>query len=145
LLSLHPYAELFTKPVGRYETARVFLLGEGAARAEKSIPYYNLRLILSPAILSLAVLAYAAFAAARPLLDRIATWGLRMGRRSLDVYILHLAILAIFVTVGGKRPLKLAWQGDAVFLGVLAVCYGWVSGRDVLAARKRARLPVAKE
>lgn len=139
LLSLHPFAELFTKPVGRYETARVFILGEGAARTEKSIPYYNLSLILAPAILSLAVLAYAAFAAARPALDRVASWGLRLGRRSLDVYILHLIVLAIFVTMGGKRPLKAAWQGDAVILGVLALCYAWVLGRDIVAARRSAR------
>lgn len=139
LLSRHPFHELLTKPVGRYETARVFLIGPGEAKVEKSIPYYNLRVILSPAILSLAVLAYALLAALRPLLRRPSAWLFRLGRRSLDAYILHLALLAIFVTMGGRRPLKEAWQGDAVFLGVLAVCYLWVWGRDIFASRRSVR------
>lgn len=138
LLWHHPFREIFTKPLGRYETARTFLIGPPDARIEKSIPYYNLRPILTPAILSLAVLLYALLGAIRPTLDRSAAWLLRLGRRSLDVYILHLAILAILVVAGGKRPLKEAWQGDAVFLGVVGVCYLWVWGRD----RWRARTPM---
>jgi peptidoglycan/LPS O-acetylase OafA/YrhL len=144
LLSRHSFGEIFSKPLGRYETVRTFLMegaagsagAESPARMSKTIPYYNLRLILFPAILSLAVMLYAVLALVRPLLDRAARWLLRIGRRSLDVYILHLAILAIFVVAGGKRPLKETWQGDAVFLGVLAICYLWAWGRDAWSARR---------
>ncbi len=137
LVSRYGFVGIFTKPLGRYETARVFLAGPEGAKVEKSIPYYNLRAILSPVIASLAVLLYAALAVLRPALDRTAAWLFRLGRRSLDVYILHLALLAILVTMGGKRPLKQAWQGDAVFLGVLALCYAWAWGRDAWARRAR--------
>lgn len=143
LLRQHPFQELFTKPVGRYETARVFLVGAGESLREKSIPYYNLRLILAPAILSLAVLAYAFFSLARPLLDKVATPAFRMGRRSLDVYILHLACLSAFVVAGGKRPLRETWQGDAVVIGVMVLCYLWVWGRDWRQARPRKAAAVA--
>lgn len=143
LLSRHPFHELFTKPVGRFETARVFLIGPEEAKVEKTIPYYNLRINLAAAVLSLAVLAYALLAALRPLLRKPAAWLFRLGRRSLDAYILHLALLAIFVTTGGKRPLKEAWQGDAVFLGVLLTCYLWVWGRDAFASRRAARAAAA--
>lgn len=137
LVSRYGFVGIFTKPIGRYETARVFLSGPEGARVEKSIPYYNLRAILSPVILASTVLLYALLAASRPLLDRASGPLLRLGRRSLDVYVLHLAVLAALVAAGGKRPLKEAWQGDAVYLGVLALCYAWVWGRDVLAARSR--------
>lgn len=138
LLSRHSFRELFTKPLGRYETARVFQVGPPEAGTVKSIPYYNLRLILAPAILSLAVLLYAFLAAARPVLDRCSAWLLRLGRRSLDVYILHLVILAAFVVAAGKRPLKETWQGDAVYLGVVSACYLWAWGRDAFRSRRRA-------
>lgn len=134
----HPFPELFSKPVGRYETAREFLVGPPGARRQKTIAYYNLRPVLVPAILSLAVLLHAAFAAMRGPLARNARWLLRLGRHSLDVYILHLAILAVFVVAGGKRPLKETWQGDAMFLGVLLACYLWAWGRDAWRARRRA-------
>lgn len=137
MLSRHSFQEIFTKPVGRYETARVFLTGAADARVEKSIPYYNLRPILAPVILSLAVLVYALLAWARPLLDRSSAWLLRLGRRSLDVYILHLAILAGFVLAGGRRPLKETWQGDAVFLGVVSACWLWAWGRDAFRAHRK--------
>lgn len=137
LLARHPFGELFSKPVGRYETARTFL-EEGTAEVRRTVPYYNLRIILFPAILSLAVLLYAALSLARRPLDRAARPLLRLGRRSLDVYILHLALLAVFVVAGGKRPLKETWQGDAVFLGVVAACYLWAWLRDAWTARRAA-------
>lgn len=184
LLSRHSFVAIFTKPLGRYETARVFTKHQAApagedtgsagertgpagekeatgvpgappavaAKVEKTIPYYNLRLLLFPAILSLTVLIYALLAAMRPIFRRggsypasgPAAWLFRLGRRSLDVYILHLALLAILVTVGGKRPLKETWQGDAVYLGVIALCYLWVWGRDIQAARRRPASPAGR-
>jgi uncharacterized membrane protein len=135
------FAALFLAPLGRYETVRVLEWTDHGRTWRKEIPYYNLRPILVPVIASMTVLLYAAFASARPVLERGQRLWLAMGRRSLDVYILHLAILAAFVVAGGKRPLQKAWQGDAVILGTIAICWLWALGRDAFAARRAARRP----
>lgn len=138
ILSRHGFSEVFSKPMGRYETIRTLgpAWGPGSARAE--IPYYNLRPILVPMIASLIVFLYAGLALLRPWLDKSGRWLLAMGRRSLDVYILHLSLLAVLVVTGGKRPITASWHGDAMILIVIAVCWVWVLGRDRWAARRRA-------
>jgi peptidoglycan/LPS O-acetylase OafA/YrhL len=108
--------------------------------SRREIPYYNLRPILVAMIGCLTVLLYAALSLARPWLERGQRFLLAMGRRSLGVYILHLSVLAAFVVNGGKRPLQKAWMGDAVILGVIALCWAYALGRDAFAARK-ARMP----
>lgn len=130
ILRRHGFAEVFSKPLGRFETLRTVVTMKGEARIEKDIPYYNLRPILVPMIAGLTVLLYALLALARPALDRCSRHLLSLGRRSLDVYILHLSLLAILVVAGGKRPLKDSWQGDAVVLGVIAICWMWVTARE---------------
>ena len=130
ILRRHGFAEVFSKPIGRYESLRTIVTMKGEARIEKDIPYYNLKPILVPMIAGLIVLLYAVLALARPALDRCSRHLLSMGRRSLDVYILHLSLLAILVVAGGKRPLKASWQGDAALLGVIAICWLWVTARD---------------
>ncbi len=130
ILHRHAFADVFSKPLGRYETVRIVVSEYRSRRVERSIPYYNLRPILVPMIASLTVLVYAALAVIRPVLDRFARRLLPMGRRSLDVYILHLSLLAILVESGGKRPLTQAWMGDAVILAEIAICYAWVTARD---------------
>jgi uncharacterized membrane protein len=137
LTARYGFAAIFSEPLGRSETARVLEWMDHGRLLRKEIPYYNLRPILIPMIVSMAVLIYAAFASARPLLERGQGILLAMGRRSLDVYILHLAILAIFVVEGGKRPLQKTWQGDAVVLGAIGICWLWALGRDAWAARRR--------
>jgi len=140
-LSLHyGFAAVFSAPLGRYETVRLLEWMDHGRMLRMEIPYYNLRPVLVPMIASMAVLLYASLSLARPALERGQRFFLAMGRRSLDVYILHLAILAVFVVTGGKRPLHKTWQGDAVVLGTIAVCWLWVLGRDAFAARKRTAL-----
>ncbi len=136
ILHRHGFAAVFSKPLGRYETIRTLSISHGGVRTRVDVPYYNLRPILVPVIASLVVLIYAALAVARSGLDKAQRWLLPMGRRSLDVYILHLTVLAGFVVVGGKRPLKLTWQGDAVMLGLIPICWGWVLMRDRIAAKR---------
>ena len=136
ILRRHPFAEVFSKPLGRYETARIISIRNGNAQVDRSIPYYNLRPILVPMIASMIVLAYALLALMRPVLDKAAKFLLPMGRHSLDAYILHLSLLALLVVKFGQRPLGKAWQGDAVILAVIAICYAWTAGRERL-IRKR--------
>ncbi len=130
ILHRHGFAEVFSKPLGRYETARTIAVLNGKARVERSIPYYNLRPVLVPMIASLIVLAYALLGLLRPWLDKGARYLLPMGRRSLDVYILHLSLLAVLVLRGGMRPLEKAWQGDAAILVLIAACYAWTVARE---------------
>ena len=144
LLYFHSFHDLFSKPLGRYETVRTMASGPPEARIEKAIPYYNLRPILVPAIVALIVLIYAALAALRPVLAPAARLLFPMGRHSLDVYILHLALLAVLVLRGGKRPLTSAWQGDVTLASVILACYVWASGREWLKSRPRAIHPSGK-
>jgi hypothetical protein len=130
LVHRHGFSNLFSKPLGRYETLRTLVTHSAGRMVERNIPYYNLRPVLVPMIASLTILLYGLLALLRPALDRSARWALPLGRRSLDVYVLHLALLAILVETGGRRPLKQAWQGDVVILGVTALCYAWVTARD---------------
>lgn len=130
ILSRHTFTDVFSKPLGRYETARTVVTGTGPARIEKSIPYYNLRPILVPVIASLITLLYAILAAFSPLLKRFGYFVFPMGRHSLDVYILHLALLAILVLKGGMRPLPTAHWGNLALLTVIGISYAWALGRD---------------
>lgn len=139
LVTRYGFAAIFSAPLGRYETARVLEWMDHGRMLRKEIPYYNLRPILVPMIASLTVLIYTVFSLIRPALERGQRIFLAMGRRSLDVYILHLAILAVFVEAGhGRRPLQKTWQGDAVVVGAIAASWLWVLGRDAFAARKRS-------
>jgi uncharacterized membrane protein len=138
LVAHYGFSAIFSTPLGRYETARILEWMEHGRMQRKEIPYYNLRPILVPMIASMTVLIYTVFSLLRPALERGQRIFLAMGRRSLDVYILHLAILAVFVEAGnGRRPLQKTWQGDAVVLGAIAASWLWVLGRDAYAARKR--------
>lgn len=130
VLQRHSFREVFSKPVGRYETVRVVASGPEEAKVERRIPYYNLRPILVPVIASLVILLYAALALLRKPLEQGASLLFPMGRRSLDAYILHLFLLAMLVLRGGKRPLTETWQGDAAILVVLAICYAWTTARE---------------
>jgi uncharacterized membrane protein len=143
VLGRHAFADIFSKPLGRYETLRTMVSGTAEARVEKSIPYYNLRPILVPVIAAMVVLLYAALAALRPMWNRTARILFAPGRRSLDVYILHLSLLAILVVSGGLRPLKRNWQGDLTLAAVILICYFWAIGRDILRARKQTEKAAA--
>jgi uncharacterized membrane protein len=147
IFSRHPFVETFSKPLGRFETVRIVVSGTSEARIEKSIPYYNLRPILVPVIASMTVLVYAALAALasaassaslRPAWDKAARFLFPMGRHSLDVYILHLSLLAVLIyETRLMRPLTKTWQGDAVLAGVIAVSHLWAMGRDFFRFGKR--------
>ncbi|MEO7427454.1 MAG: heparan-alpha-glucosaminide N-acetyltransferase domain-containing protein [Fibrobacteria bacterium] len=144
ILHRHGFAEVFSKPIGRYESARTIVSVSGSVRVERTIPYYNLRPILVPMIAAMIVLTYAALALLRRGLDKGSRYLLPMGRHSLDVYILHLALLAILVVRGGKRPLTTAWQGDAAILALYAACYAWTVFREGAGKRAWRRIRPAR-
>lgn len=141
ILHRHAFADVFSKPLGRYETARTVVSSSKETRIEKTIPYYNLRPILVPVIASMIVLAYALLAALGPLWNRTARVLFAPGRRSLDVYILHLSLLAILVlhAHGDLHPLKRNSHGDLALGTVILICYLWACGRDILRDRRADR------
>ncbi len=134
----YSFTEIFSNPLGRFETARTFVTGPNEARTVKSIPYYNLRPILIPVIASIIVVIYGGLANLNSAGERFSKYFFPMGRFSLDIYILHLSLLASLVVVsGGLRPLQKTWQGDAVILGLFLICQGWAMGRDYFKRRKK--------
>lgn len=130
IFHLHTFEAVFTKPLGRFETVRTIVSGSPDLKVEKNIPYYNLRPILVPVIISIIVLAYAILAGLKPFLSRVFAPIFILGRRSLEMYVLHLTLLAGLVLKGGLRPLHKNWQGDLTLVIVVGTCYGWVYLRE---------------
>jgi hypothetical protein len=132
LLSRYGLDALFTKPFGRSDAGRV-LAAPLTGGMERHAGYYNLRPVLALLCLCLhlgplsllGLLARLGPAAARRL-SALFT----LGRHSLEVYILHLSLLAILVISLGIRPLKTAAQGHLTLLGVLLVSAIWCLWRD---------------
>jgi hypothetical protein len=131
--------ELFTKPFGRSDAARV-LPAPITGGDPLSMNYYNLRPTLA---LFCASIHVAALSVAGPLLQQlretVARIAFALGRHALGAYILHLALLAVIVVLGGPRPLGAPWQGTLVFFGVLVICWIWAMYRErqVLLRRKQ--------
>ncbi len=128
LVFRHGWEPLFTKPLGRSDATRVLappILGG----TEKSVPYYNLRPLLSLTCLCfhLSALGLVRFI---HIGENWAHRGFALGRRALEAYVLHLFILAMLVVTLGMRPLRAAWQGNAVLAGVAAICWGWAWRRE---------------
>lgn len=126
----HPFEAVFTKPLGRYEMTRTLISGNHDIKIEKKIPYYNLRPILVPTIASIIILLYAVLTLIKYLLSKCSKYIFVIGKRSLEVYILHLSLLALLVLHGGMRPLHQAWQGDLTLVLVIGTCYLWSITRE---------------
>jgi hypothetical protein len=48
----------------------------------------------------------------------------------LGAYILHLALLAVLVVLGGRQPLSAGWQGVFVWIAVATICLIWAIFRE---------------
>ncbi len=124
---VHRYGveSLFAYPVGRSDAARI-LAAPLTGGSEKSVAYYNLRPLLS--LFCLCVHLSAAGFATLILSGLKDIWASRifsLGRKALEVYVLHLFLLAMLVVNFGLHPLKTAWQGDLVLAGVVLICLIW--------------------
>lgn len=125
LILRHGAEALFTKPVGRSDAGRDLaapLLGGGEAL---HVAYYNLRPVLAVTCLGIQLAALTLLGAVlRKVPEGAARVAFALGRRALDAYILHLALLAVLVVSFGKQPLD-GVTGSAVLIGVIIVCQGW--------------------
>jgi uncharacterized membrane protein len=124
---------LFTKPFGRSDAGRflappLFLQGEA-----RRVGYYNLRPVLALCCLG----AHLAALSLLGLLDnvrgkvaaRLSSFFI-LGRHSLEVYILHLSLLAVLVVSLGIRPLKTDLQGNLTFLAIVTASWIWCVARE---------------
>ncbi len=147
-LHYHSFTDIFSDPLGRFETARILRSHAGPVTVEQSIPYYNLRPILIPMILSLTLLIYACakiiFSLRYPLWQRVSHIILALGRHSLDIYILHLFILAMFIEISGlKKPFQHAWQGDTVILGIYLLCYVYALSKEHWVLQRKTKIKMS--
>jgi uncharacterized membrane protein len=119
---LHP---LFTKPFGRSEAGRLLAPPLFIPGGERHVGYYNLRPLLALTCLGFHLGALSLLGilnnARGKVRARLSPLFI-LGRHSLEVYILHLSLLAVLVLVFGIRPLKTAASGSFVLFGVIATC-----------------------
>ncbi len=136
LISHYGLEPLFSKPLGRSDATRHFTVHRYGVMSRVAVGYYNLRPLLSLAVLSFIVALHQFFRLTRGIGRPWAPWLFAMGRHSLGVYILHLSLLAIAVLTGGKRPFPSAWVGLAVYGGLLVICEFYALSRERQALRK---------
>lgn len=132
-ISRYGWEPLFTHPMGRSDATRVLAAPFIGGGTVKRVAYYNLRPLLSLLCLSLHIGVLWLASAVLSRVKEARTRGfLILGRHSLEVYVLHLFLLALLVVSFGLRPLKTAWQGNLVLIGVVAICFGWAFLREKL-------------
>ena len=145
--------KVFSKPLGRYGIKRkveavfsprdlFFNRSASTSTTPKTLHYYNLRPILLPVITSILVLLYFiltiffSIIKSAHRLNNILKKILALGRNSLEIYILHLAILGIFI--GRKSAITNHWKGILTWIFVLAACYIYALIREEFMRRKIA-------
>lgn len=130
LISRYGLEALFSKPLGRSDATRLFHVTREGLTKTVAVGYYNLRPLLSLAVLGLLISLHQLLRLAQAGLRPFAPWLLAMGRHSLGVYILHLSLLAAAVLLGGKHPFPTAWTGIAVYCGLLLICEAYALARE---------------
>ena len=124
---------LFTKPFGRSDAGRLLAAPLFIPGEERQVGYYNLRPLLALTCLGFHLGALSLLGLldkARKNIAASLSHLFILGRHSLEVYILHLSLLAILVVVYGMRPLKTAAQGNWVLIAIFVVSWGWCIARE---------------
>ena len=124
---------LFTKPFGRSDAGRLLAAPWFIPGEERQVGYYNLRPLLALTCLGFHLGALSLLGLLNKTRKKIAaslSHLFILGRHSLEVYILHLSLLAILVVSFGIRPLKTDTQGNWVLVGVFIVSWGWCVVRE---------------
>jgi peptidoglycan/LPS O-acetylase OafA/YrhL len=121
LMARHGVEPLFTKPFGRSVGGRELAAPLFTGGAALHVGFYNLRPVLAAACLGLQLAVWSALSVSmRNIPEKSARFVLALGRHALGIYVLHLAILAVLVTVLGNQPLS-AKSGTATWLGLILV------------------------
>jgi hypothetical protein len=121
LMARHGVEPLFTKPFGRSDAGRELAAPLFTGGAALHVGFYNLRPVLAAACLGLQLAVWSALSVSmRNIPEKSARFVLALGRHALGIYVLHLAILAVLVTVLGNQPLS-AISGTATWLGLILI------------------------
>jgi hypothetical protein len=122
LIARHGVDALFTNPLGRSNAGRLTpapVYGGAALH----VGYYNLRPVLAAACLGLQLGALVLLSfLLKPMREGGARILFALGRHALGAYILHLALLAVLVVIGGRQPLREGWQGTVVWIVLVVSC-----------------------
>jgi len=129
LIRHYGWENLFTYPLGRSDATRV-LTKPLFGGIEKSVPYYNLRPLLALFCLCVHLSCLGVLQILNHLKDSWSRQLFLLGRNALEVYILHLFLLAMLVVSFGLHPLKAVGQGDAVMIGIILICVAWSNWRE---------------
>ncbi len=102
------------------------------------LKFFNPRPRIIPLVAAVVAWLYLLVHPARRLLERIAPWGLAIGRYALGVYILHLVLVALPVVLSGRiHALTEPWQSNGWLLLSMAVAQGYASLRHHQHGRRR--------
>ena len=100
--------------------------------------FFNPKPRMIPIVAAMVAWLYLLLALARPLLARVSTWGLAMGRYALGVYVLHLVLVALPVVVAGRmQAFREPWQSSGYLLLTLALCQAYAMARTLQHRRRR--------
>lgn len=144
------FQELYTYPLGRdHSWSKLVSRGDGFQIVGKllrgeELEWYKARSFgptreAFPFILGcMAAIYLALIPLRRPPETRVGRALLSIGRHSLGVYVLHLALIAILVGIFGHvRFIKTPAAAAGTLLGIAAVCYLYSWGRDLQARCRR--------
>jgi hypothetical protein len=136
-----PWRELFWYPFGRVKFI-VLLHGSGNGleqvwslltedeQALRRHRFYHYRAFLAPLLMSLCAGIYLFFRLWGTWADRLRPLWI-VGRHSLDVYILHLVLVAGVTVVSGRpRPFRDGLSVTLCFLLITLVCYGYAYWKE---------------
>ena len=125
---------LFTRPFGRGDAGRDLAAPLFPSGIAMHAGFYNLRSVLALTCLGIQLAALTVLGAAlKKVPEKAARHLFALGRHSLAVYVFHLSILAVIVTLFGRQPLT-AISGTGTWIGLILACQ---TGAFFLGAKKR--------
>ncbi len=100
--------------------------------------FFNPKPRMIPLVAAMVAWLYLLLVPARPVLARLSSWGLAMGRHALGVYVLHLGLVALPVVVAGRmQAFTEPWQSNGYLLLTLMVCQAYAIVRTARQRRHR--------
>jgi len=118
------------------QNAWAMIQGDDLRNARYS--FFNPKPRMIPIVAAMVAWLYLLMVPARPLLKRIAPWGLAIGRYALGVYVLHLALVALPVVVSGRmQAFTEPWQSTGYLLLTAALCQAYAMMRSARHRRRR--------
>ena len=114
---------------------------KGQELKESIRTYYNYTATSIPLLMSLCTGVYLFFRALGPITEKLSPlWA--VGRKSLDVYILHLILIALCTVIfGSVRPFETPMQVNTACGVIVLICYGYSLFRE----RKKRPKPISPD